>query len=370
MPLDPSIFFQGAALRQANDARLQNTIQGAIERLYAARQKQMEIDSDPERQLFESVSRVVSGQGTPEDAIRIQAQSALEGQKTQYTKDEMGNLVPSTGPSLYDRVYGQGKPSAYKPIYPSEQELGQIGQADFTGIKIPQVDMNAPIQGGAVRPPMPPDGYKGVLDRLMAQDVLSPDAIAGAGRYTGSPAQQKKTGEANIDIAQKKIEAGITPTQKGAETLETERAKTVAANEGKVAALSSMIDELEAFQPNIEKLPSGAIQSMAASATNLAGVPSNKALAQARMESTFPVLLSNAKQLVRTAGEGTFTDADQRIINDMLFSKNDANEVKAEKYNTLVDIFKRTRSRLTGSTEKYMGERKGSPAFKYIGVKQ
>lgn len=363
MPLDPNIFFQGAALRQANDARLQQQIGSIFDRLAAARLKQQEIESDPKRKLQAAAERMVSGQGTPEDEIFLKAASALEGPKMQMTSDPVTGAAHFVqGPSLIDSLMAaSGK--QYRPQY---NPVGQVGQADFTGMDIPAVDLNQPAPQGPIPPPMKPQGNN-LVENLMKQDIFQTPQIAGEGRYAGSPNQMRAVGEANVALRQKSGEADISASQKGAETYESETAKIAAAKQSKADALGNFIAQLESFgEENVSKLPGGLVGSIAAKATNLANVPSESAKAQARFETNFPILIAEAKNFVRTAGEGTFTDADRKAIEKMVWNDSDALEVKKEKYNELLRIMKNSRSNITGQKEQYIGSQRGKPGWSIV----
>lgn len=175
-----------------------------------------------------------------------------------------------------------------------------------------------------------------------------------------------KTDEA---IREAQAKADIGASSKQAETVAAKRGEAQVSNEQKIQAVNNMISNLENFGiETVKQLPSGMLENIATKAINLSGNSNAATKAQARLDSTLPLLMANAKELTRSAGEGTFTDADQRIISNMFFNDNDSLDTKIEKYNTLLDIFKRTHDRLSGNVSQATQGTAGKLGFKFLGV--
>ena len=216
MPLDSNIFFQGAALRQANDARLQQQIGSVFDRLAAARLKQQELESDPKRKLQAAAERMVMGEATPADEVLLKATSALEGPKMQMVTDELGNMRAVPAPTMFDSLSAMSQRKPYQPQY---QPVGQIGQADLSGVDIPQVDMGMAMPSGQIPPPMKPGNQ--LIDNLMRQDVFKSEAqqipqIASEGDM-GTPKGRAARVSAQASLEEKaaleKIKADIEQSQ-------------------------------------------------------------------------------------------------------------------------------------------------------------
>ncbi len=373
MPLDPNIFFQGAALRQANDARTQQLIGGLFDKLEARRMA----EQDPERMLRASVARVVQGQGTPEDEKLIKFESILKGGETKYMPDEFGNVRAVSQPTLYDRLYGAGT----QPMAVYGQDGGGIPPVDMASLEGPTSIMDKiplPPMGGQYTGDNFEGGEPGIdLQRIADAKVRNAAAVnkpaiplskTNAYVATTKVGQLEgfKTDEA---IREAQAKADIGASSKQAETVAAKRGEAQVSNEQKIQAVNNMISNLENFGiETVKQLPSGMLENIATKAINLSGNSNAATKAQARLDSTLPLLMANAKELTRSAGEGTFTDADQRIISNMFFNDNDSLDTKIEKYNTLLDIFKRTHDRLSGNVSQATQGTAGKPGFKFLGV--
>lgn len=353
MGLDANIFFQGAALRQANDARTQATIGNFFDKLEAKKIR----EQDPERMLRQAVARKISGEATPEDEKLIQFESVLKGGETKYMPDEFGNVRAVTQPTLYDRLYGAGGQQPYQPQYPVMGEMS-IPSIDMGSDAMPRMpaDMSRPLTTADLSSDVFAGGEKGIdLNRIAnarvenaarvnmpASDVSPTNAMV-----ANSPKGAVKAFETDEAIRQKKAEADINVSTKKGESYATKTGQITAENEAKLPAIRGFIEELEAFgKEKVQKLPSGLAGSIAAKATNLAGVPNEQAIAQADLDSILPTLLAQAKQITRQAGEGTFTDYDAQALEKMIWNDSDSMAVKLSKYNTILDAMRRAENRI------------------------
>ena len=252
MPLDPNIFFQGAALRQANDARTQQLIGGLFDKLEARRMA----EQDPEKQLRQAVFRISSGKGTPEDEQLIKAESLLRGSKTQYQPDAFGNVRAVSEPTLYDRLYGAGTQAV------SPQAMG-----------MPASDISLPVPVGAAPPKSVMDaiprldvsmlgdnfqgGEPGIdLQRIADAKVNNAVAVNKPAPQFISPAEkqaidamgygQKARYEADMDLQKKKAESDIALQQKQAEKqldIQSKANEPLSLEQGKVATFADRMQE-------------------------------------------------------------------------------------------------------------------------------
>lgn len=245
MPLDPNIFFQGAALRNANNQQLQSTIGGVVDRLY----EQRKLEQDPERQLRASVARVVSGSGTPEDEALIKFESILKGGETKYMPDEFGNVRAVTQPTLYDRLYGAGGQQPYQPQYPAmgDMSVPAMDSIDVSTPKMP-ADISRPLSQADLSSDIFANGEKGIdLNRIAqaridnaarvnmpAGDLVKPSEKA----YIDSTAfGQKERYSADVDLNKKRQEEQM--------KIEMEAKKPISLEQGKVATFADRMKEAD-----------------------------------------------------------------------------------------------------------------------------
>jgi hypothetical protein len=314
--------------------------------------------------LRRAVARTVAGEGTPEDEALIKFESILKGGETKYMPDEHGNVRAVTQPTLYDRLYGSGGPSTYQPQYPATGDLTipTMTTEEFenpkTGSMSTPADISNPLTTADLNSDIFSGGEEGIdLKRIAdaknknAERVNQPamDLSPSNAFVSKTPAGQKKAFETDEAIRQKKAEANINVATKKEESYATKTGQIQAENEAKLPAIRGFIQELESFgEENVKKLPSGLAGSIAAKATNIAGLPNQQALAQADLDSILPTLMGQAKQITRQAGEGTFTDYDAQALEKMIWNDADSLPVKVKKYNTILGAMKRAEERLTG----------------------
>lgn len=172
MPLDPSIFYNFAALRQNQaqnqQAQLANAIQGYREqKRYEQERANKGLDLDALAQKG-AMEYATTGQISPEGLAAIKAKSLLEGPKVTYQPDAEGNVRAITQPSLWDRFQQMGGGGQYQPSFPPIAEMGGTApltpvdrqpmppMAGMDGMNFPAIDMAQLEMQMARGPSMPP----------------------------------------------------------------------------------------------------------------------------------------------------------------------------------------------------------------------
>lgn len=379
MPLNPEIFFRGAELQARNAAQTQATIGNFFDKLAATKERKIAEEkakaTDYEGSAYRVLEALQAGrEPDPADIPRAltwdkmnQAQNAVNpstGEPFPKNNSIFGSLQNAGGAQ-----YPQGGFSA-PPVFPAD------------AISIVPQGQGAPMGGlpmGGNRPYANDIGLGNVDDMVLPPVGDNYAEVAGMPAearpaYRGLPVptntkQRQTTFEAQTDLAKQGTSADIGASAKQAETIATKRGEQQASTEAKLSSVNEMISELEAIGTDtINKLPGGTMESLAASVTNMANVPNAGALAQARVDVVMPILLAKAKEVTRGAGEGTFTDADQKLLNGMVFDKGESTAAKLVKYNELLAMFKRSRDRLTGKVTEGEQNTQGKPGFRYLGT--
>lgn len=371
MPLDPSIFFQAAALRQANQARQQAMMQSAFDRLAKQQmmQQQIELEKqqrdedfarqkeliglrnslDPENQIRKSIADELLQQGIPESEWPVAVMSLMQGPKTSYIQDKLtGSLVPRTEPTAYERLYG--RPLQFGAMTQAPQSpmdaLAQLPQTDYS----PQY------------PSMKKEVYGPEQNELLANYGRGP-TIPGEGRYAGSPNQMKAIGEANVELQKQAAGADIAASQKGAETYQSKRAESQSGAEDQLTATENLIAEMQNLRWLVAKQPSGLLGNVAAEATNILDVPSERMKAKADLGPALQKMIADAKDIIRKPGEGTFSEGDRKQIEEMFYDANDSAEIKARKYESLLGAMERAAARGRGRKIEYKEGQLGKPGW-------
>lgn len=377
MPIDPNILMQGAQLQIASRNQLSNDLDNALKLYQDAKTKGFDFDKLSQRAAI----KAMNGTATADDYNILGAKDLLDGQKIAYTQAPSGELIPTTQPSIMDRLQGMGA-RQYNPSYPP------LGAAPTPNAPMIQPTVNATGAEGALGP------IPSIADSLLGQsapgisskppaaltpqqqealnargDVMNRPAMplpqitppAGAGPKTVQAAQ-----EANVELSKTAAQSDIAAPAKGAEAYATKTGQLAAENEAKLPAIQGFIQELTSFgEENVKKLPSGTGESIAAWVSNKAGYPTESAIAQADLDSRLPLLMGQAKQIVRQAGEGTFTDYDAKALTNMIWESNDSTPVKLKKYETILGAMQRAEKRITGKSKEFTSQNK--PGFKYLG---
>jgi hypothetical protein len=373
MPIDASLFMQFANQRAQENANLQNALSQGINNYTTGRMLKEEIDLkkqemaskglDFDKLVQNAAINIQSGKGTPQDYQYLQAKDLIDGPKMVFDPATQ-NLVSSG--TIMDRLESLG-PRQYNPSFPPLGQSTMPGQMNA----VPPLSMDQleqPMGRMGVNPPpaLTPQQQQALNAR---GDVMNRPAIplpqvitpVGASSRIAQAAQ-----EANVDVQKTAAQADISSAAKGAESYASKTGQLAAENEAKLPAIQGFIEELSSFgKENVEKLPSGMGQSTAAFVSNKLGYPTESAIAQADLDSRLPTLMGQAKQIVRQAGEGAFTDYDAQSLEKMIWKPDDSMAVKIKKYETILGAMQRAEKRITGKSKEFTSQNK--PGFKYLG---
>lgn len=266
MPLDPSIFYNFAALRQNQAQNTQAQIGNAIDsyreqKRYEQERAKQGLDLDALTQKA-AIEYATTGQVSPEGLAAIKAKSLLEGQKVSMQQMPDGSFRQIAMPTLWDRFQEMGGGGQYKPAFPPIAEMGvtapvipvdrqpMAAMPGMDGQNFPSIDMaqlDAPVGRGSTMPPpaLTPQQAAALEARgnLFATEApplpQSPTEIPV--RIGSLPGQGPKTGqkiqESNVDLQQKAIELEM---QKQKE-LDIKRQEPMNLEQGKVATFSDRL---------------------------------------------------------------------------------------------------------------------------------
>lgn len=364
MPLDPSIFFQAAALRQAAANRRQAIVENAFDRLAKqqmlaqgialedkrraedfAQQKELidyRLKNSPEYQQRAAIESALRARGVSAEEMPIAIQSLMNPPGTRYQPDEAGNVRAITPPSLYEQIYGKQMSFGAQP----GQQTAPVSALDV----LTQSQTPPP----AAAPQTDLEKYYGQGPTL--------DGLPPIGIYAGSPKQQVKSGETAIELEKAKQEADIKASQKGAETQATKEAEERVSKGSRIDALNELRDGINKLREDIKGTPSGVIEGAAATATELVGRPSKKAINRAKLASGKAIAGLQAR-ISFLKGQGTITDREAEQAMAFLPALNDPDEIKLAKLDGAVEYL----DMLTG---KGKPETPTGPGYRYIGVKK
>jgi len=266
LPLDPSIFMQGAALKQRNADAFGNTLNGVVDAFKKDKQG-LDLTKLAEAAAYKFSMGI---EPTAEEIAAVRAKGMLDGSKTEYKPDEKGNIRAVTNPSPYESLYGMlnkgGVPAGSTgfvppnaaiadesvlagmsnakgpmpaPMAPMGVDLDRImqaRQANAAAVGQPAMDIEALMQAsGDTRDPMgntlPAPPNQGGLNL----SPLQPREIAGNPNATQVGVETAVKGD--IDLQKRRMEGQI----------KREEAKFEPMNEsqGKVATFADRIAEAE-----------------------------------------------------------------------------------------------------------------------------
>lgn len=209
MALDPSIFFQGAALQQANAARTQQTIQSVFDKLAARQQREQELERQKATDYEGSAYRVLMAQQAgvqpdPQDLLRAKAFDAMR--TSEYgLNPETGEPYPKNR-SLFDGM-------AATPVSP----MGAVDIESLAPMDESQLTAQYPRQANV---PLPPRGGvdMGRIEQARADNAARVNQPAMDIGSTQLPLpentkQKTKYYEAQLDVAKerekKKVPAAL-----------------------------------------------------------------------------------------------------------------------------------------------------------------
>lgn len=393
MPIDASLFMQFAQQRDAQNQALANSLNDMANQMGAVRLRREETaaEKDAKGLNIDSLANQAAYKSfmgmplTPDDQAALQVKSLFEGQKTTYEPDANGAIRAVSQPTIWDRFQSMQGGMRYQGRFPpiGQSQPSQVGIPQADMMPMPQVsiaDLIAPVERVPLAPPsaLTPQQAAALEARgnpFVGEAAPLPTAQQPIRKITapqlpyGATNTDVKAAEADIGLQKTSAEADISAPTKQAEGYATKSGQLAAENEAKLPAIEGFIQELESFGvENVAKLPSGALESGAATVSNFFGYPTESAIAQADLDSRLPMLLGQAKQIVRQAGEGTFTDYDAKSLEKMIWKEADSERVKMQKYETILNAMKRAQQRIKGKTEEFTNQSK--PGFKYLGIKK
>lgn len=358
MPLDPSIFMQYAQLKQRQNENLQNSFGGAVDDYTESKNKGFDLEKLAQQAVLKSEMGV---QPSPDEQAAFNAYQKFEGAKQgmdPYTGQvypkykafglsgqsggfdlgAIANKVPGFAGGMIDPSAIQSMPDSFiggtndvvgqaaAPAVPLDVSMLQpTGDPNMDAYRAKMFEMNQGMVGDAL-PEVAPKMSGFDLSTVAPTLGLTPEQKAMSPR---------KANEAEIDFATKQAEVPIEASKAAAVETAKKGAEITATSEAKKKSLDQAIPLIEEIEKTVGSTPSGYIDSMAAAATNLAGVPTPKAVAQGDIEPKYELLTTQMKNYIRGPGEGTWTDADQRKLDKLVPKPTDSVEVKKSKLKSL-----------------------------------
>lgn len=399
MPLDPSIFLQGAALKAQRDAQLGNTIANAAQGYIASKQKKDGLDLD---NLVQGVllKKAAGQELTPQDLAIGKAWDMQNSTKLAY--DPAGNPRPAS-----TSIFGGGPMSGGSVPMPGQVDIQQLGGNEFPGVQtagpgfdlgyldgaalpMPQGVIPAPNKNavamdfGNNAPAFPVSANPGMMIPLNKSGMppqpapiqnagLNLDALAPAPAPQGlrapvvynNPAATQKGLEAaatgTVELQKRAAEADISASEAGA----TKRAQLTQENavneEAKIKGLLDLEGSIDQLILDAQGTPSGVLQGAAATISSLAGKPNKQALARSKFESG-KALSSLQSRIAFLKGQGTITEGEAKTAMGFIPDANDPIEIKVQKLNSAKEYIKL----LTGTQT----QSPSGPGFRYLGVKK
>jgi len=377
MPLDGSIFFQGAAMQNQNARDLQNSLAGAVGAYGDYKKKQGEAP-DLEKAAQEFVYRSQAGLPIPDD-IRAAAQAY----------DTLRSTEQMAGP--YNEPIAK-----YKSLFGGAIPAGTGYQSTMmpdTAMQEPAITYDAPPAGGAMpNISAPKRGSSDTMDQFnlvpmseqQAADLLSgkidpqDPALMGGGSKNnvgGILRQQSGIGntalgrtedyKAGTELVKKEEELALSAGGKQAEAYAAETGKNLAELEAKVKGLKELNAGFSELLAASEGTASGVIEGAGVKLSEWVGKPSQKALKTSAFESK-AALSGLVTRIEFLKGQGTVSDAEAKQVLSMLPDSWDPVDTKKAKIKAAQDYMLGV---IAGKEGNAPNVSKNS-AFKYLGVKQ
>lgn len=381
---------QYAQLKAQQNAQLQNSIGSGLDNAY--KNKTLKVEAEKAKTAGLDLDKLA----VPA-LIKMQAGQELDPQETAILKawdlSETRKLAPDASGN-----YRKVNASIFDGGAPQGFDLGNLAktpgfvpsnvQANVESQALPDSFAGGTAQIPAVSdeefgnyPVLPVALPNGPLDMSMLQGASGQDALPEVPKQAGGfdtglvapvearpPITVPPELAGNPNAAQKYLESAA-----GAEaTAATDVKKAVDIKKGEAAltrqqkltsidgALGQMGDILEIAKDT----PSGTLDSFAATVANKAGYPTKKSNAQADFAPRVTLLTTQVKNFIRSPGEGTFTDADQKLLNSMLPEDDDSVPTKITKLKAIQQEFQRIRDGQSGQ------KTPTNRGFKYLGMEK
>lgn len=291
-----------------------------------------------------------------EDRAAIETLAAMEGSKTEYKPDDFGNIRAVTTPNAYQQFLSGGEKKqtsqqTYAAPQTFESQLDNSPEALANALGVSREDILKAQSDVANMKPVLMDGppqLDETAQEMMAQEdaysKLDPEVAA-------SPYGRKAIFEQQLKNDAARGQAAVDVVKKGEEVTATKTAEYEAAKPKKLDAISRISQNMVEAEKTFNSLPQGMIQQFGKYvASDVFGFPSEMADAVAKVNVLLPAITSDLKQLVREPGEGTFTDADQALIQRMAFDPSAPLSAKIAAYNALKGVMGRYEQSLGRTT--------------------
>lgn len=213
MPLDPSLFMQGAQLRALNDARTQSIIGGFFDKLAATREKQAELKKAHETDYEGAYMRTLKAQqeGSAVDPQTMAMAGAYEQKlSAQMGTDQFGNFYPKYSPQLnrggasgiMDALGTAPSTAAYQSPYAPPIDASQGTGGAMPPIPKGQGRFVNDLGGDLVMPPIG-DNYSDVAqampeDRIAARGIEIPEGTPE--ELANSPFAKREVFKGNLEM--------------------------------------------------------------------------------------------------------------------------------------------------------------------------
>lgn len=377
MGLDPNIFFQGAQLQMQSRAQMAQQLENSLNRVQQQRQfeaqqknKGFDLGAAAEKAAFEYE---LTGKVSPEGLAAIKGWDALNAGKVTYTAnpDGSGTLIPMPRPNLQETLFGgkipQTNGAGYQPAYPAMGDMMPTapGPAPVIGEAIPPMDMaqlNMPMPQMGSNPPqgLTPQQQQALEARGNPFAGEAPPLPTISAPSGASPKTRQQAQEAGIAVQQKAAEADIEAAQAGAkkasELQQENRVNVELRNKG----LQDLTANIDRLIQAAEGTPSGVLEGAAATATELLGAPSEKAIKRAEFTSG-KAISGLQSRIAFLKGQGTITDAEAKQAMGFIPEANEPYQIKIAKLKAAKEYM----SGLVGNIEKTPPS---TPGFRYLGT--
>lgn len=353
MPLDPNIFFQGAALKQANDARTQQIVGDFFNTLIKSRQNQM---PDIEKEAMAGLYTLeAGGQPTPQQQAALGVWQKLRASEQMFDPATQ-SVIPKYNMGVFGTLAQARGVGNYTPTYPPIASASPAMNMDAGGIK-PTVD-----DIGIANFEVPPVGYN--YEQVAGMPLDQREMARGALPTPTNPRQAQTSFEAKTSIGQKAAEADIAASAEAAKQYAGEQGLQAAKSEARIKGLGELARSMDSLIALSEEAPSGVLANLAAEATNLAGKPSKGAVEKAKLESATAITgLQSRIEFLK--GQGSITDSEAKTAMAFLPTANDSREVKVAK---IMQAREYILSIIENRQMNFVDQNTRMPGFRYLGT--
>jgi len=409
MPLDASLFLQGAQLRAQQNANLMNTIATAGQNYITDsrdRQKLLLSLSTPEAQAknlegYGALSLYDALQGKQLDP---QARAAADFYARSQNKPafdpttgraiinnpygdilgKQGTAAPATGldygaltapAQTADATVPNGNPAPMPPVQRQDAGIDPMGKP--SGIALdgaappykPDMALANTPEGNAVAAAIPASAVGGTVP-FAAKPLLYDNLQASKVQVPATPGDNPKaaqdaltdTNKANIDLQKQKVGADIAASQTGAEKYSSTKGEAAANSELKDQSLGELTDNIDRLILASKGTPGSALEGAAARVTTELGVPNTQALNASKFD-VGKGILGLQSRIAFLKGQGSISNQEAEQALSFLPGTNDPLEIKLNKLNAAKEY-------INGLKSKSSAVDSAAPGYKYLGVKK